>query len=136
MLTSLVSNLISVLVVVLVALLMGFRSGAGVLAIVIGDHTGAASAYVAMTRGRQHNAAHLVADSVADARAQWTAVFARDRADLGTAHATYRAAEDIDRYGPRAARRATALQGWALHRQYPNKPTRALHSPPMAGPDR
>ena len=37
----------------------------------IGEHTSAAAAYVAMTRGRQHNTAHIVADSVADARAQW-----------------------------------------------------------------
>ncbi len=51
--------------------------------LVVGDHTSAASAYVGMTRGRECNVAHLVADTVADARDQWVAVFARDRADLG-----------------------------------------------------
>ena len=66
---------------------------------VLGEHTGAASAYVAMTRGRDANTAHLVADSVEEAREQWVGVFARDRADLGPAHAAERAAEDLDRYG-------------------------------------
>ena len=66
---------------------------------VLGEHTGAASAYVAMTRGRRANTAHLVADSVEDAREQWVGVFARDRADLGPARAATRAAEDLDRYG-------------------------------------
>ncbi|KRE60041.1 hypothetical protein ASG78_15050 [Nostocoides sp. Soil756] len=60
----------------------------------------AAAAYVAMTRGRQTNTAHLVADTLQDARAQWVETFGRDRADLGPAHATQQAAEDIDRYGP------------------------------------
>jgi exodeoxyribonuclease V alpha subunit len=76
--------------------------------LVIGEHTGAASAYVAMTRGRRHNTAHVVADSLAEARTQWTVVFARDRADLGPAHSAGRAAEDIDRYGPALGRRAAA----------------------------
>ena len=49
----------------------------------LGETTGAAAAYVAMTRGRKGNTAHLVAGSVADARAHWIEVFARDRADLG-----------------------------------------------------
>ncbi|MEU6135497.1 helicase C-terminal domain-containing protein [Nocardioides sp. NPDC047086] len=66
----------------------------------IGEHTGAAAAYVAMTRGRQHNTAHLVADDIDDARRQWVEIFSRDRADLGPAHAAHRAADDIDRYGP------------------------------------
>lgn len=73
--------------------------------LLLGEHTGAASAYVAMTRGRDHNTAHLVADSVEDARGQWVEVFARDRADLGPAHAAQLAAEDIERYGPTAPRR-------------------------------
>jgi len=55
--------------------------------VVIGEHTGAASAYVGMTRGRERNVAHLVAESVEDARRQWVEVFGRDRADLGPAHA-------------------------------------------------
>ncbi len=44
---------------------------------------GAAATYVGMSRGRQHNVAHLVADSTTDARAQWISAFSRDRADLG-----------------------------------------------------
>ncbi len=55
--------------------------------LVIGEHTGAASAYVGMTRGRAANTAHLVAADLDEAREQWIAVFARDRADLGPAHA-------------------------------------------------
>ena len=60
----------------------------------IGEHTSAASAYVAMTRGRDTNIAHLLADSVDDAREQWIAVFGRDRADLGPAHAAELAAAE------------------------------------------
>jgi hypothetical protein len=70
--------------------------------LLIGDATGAAAAYVGMTRGRHHNTAHLVADTVQDARAQWIEVFNRDRADLGPAHAAQTAAENIERYGPQA----------------------------------
>ena len=62
--------------------------------------TGAAAAYVAMTRGRNGNTAHLVADTVEDARSQWVEVFARDRADLGPTHAKRQAIEAVDRYGP------------------------------------
>jgi conjugative relaxase-like TrwC/TraI family protein len=74
----------------------------------IGDHTGASSAYVGMTRGHQNNTAHLVADTLEEARRQWIDVFGRDRADLGPAHAARLAAEAIDRYGPQA--RLTAPQ--------------------------
>ena len=70
--------------------------------VLIGDHTTASSAYVAMTRGRDHNTAHLVATSLQDARRQWVEVFGRDRADLGPTHAAQRAAHDLDRYGPNA----------------------------------
>jgi conjugative relaxase-like TrwC/TraI family protein len=73
--------------------------------VVIGDTTGAAAAYVAMTRGQNGNTAHLVADKVEDARKQWVEVFARDRADLGPAHAKRQAIEAIDRYGPQKRRR-------------------------------
>ena len=69
--------------------------------VAIGDTTGAAAAYVSMTRGREHNTAHLVAESVEDARKQWMAVFGRDRADLGPAHARRQAIDAIDAYGPR-----------------------------------
>ncbi len=73
--------------------------------VAIGDTTGAAAAYVAMTRGRERNTAHLVAESVEDARRQWVEVFARDRADLGPAHAKRQAIEAIDRYGSQQRRR-------------------------------
>ncbi|CCH90569.1 Conjugative relaxase TrwC [Modestobacter italicus] len=68
--------------------------------VVIGQHTGAASAYVGMTRGRETNTAHLVAADADDARVQWVAVFARDRADLGPAHAAQLAAAEAARYAP------------------------------------
>src|SRR5665811_1592649 len=73
--------------------------------VLIGEHTGAASAYVGMTRGRERNIAHLVTESVEDARKQWVDVFGRDRADLGPAHAAGAAVEAIDRYGPNAPKR-------------------------------
>jgi exodeoxyribonuclease V alpha subunit len=66
--------------------------------VVVGEHTGAASAYVGMTRGRTSNIAHLVAADTADARAQWLEVFTRDRADLGAAHAAELAAREADTY--------------------------------------
>ncbi|RLV49730.1 AAA family ATPase [Nocardioides mangrovicus] len=65
-----------------------------------GEQTGAASAYVAMTRGRHHNVAHLVADDINQARAQWAGAFSRDRADLGPSHAVALARQDLERYGP------------------------------------
>ena len=55
------------------------------------------------------NIAHLVADSVADARRQRIEVFSRDRADLGPAHAARMAADDIERCGPNGSRRRPAL---------------------------
>ncbi|HEX5087218.1 MAG TPA: AAA family ATPase, partial [Nocardioides sp.] len=79
--------------------------------LVLGEHTSAASAYVAMTRGRHHNTAHLVADNIDDARSHWIETFTRDRADLGPTHAAQRAAEDIDRYG------SVILQAAALRAQ-------------------
>lgn len=66
----------------------------------LGEHTTAAAAYVAMTRGREENVAHLVAEDLDHARHQWVEVFGRDRADLGPAHASLRAAEDVQRYAP------------------------------------
>lgn len=108
--------------------------------LLVGETTGAAAAYVGMTRGRKANTAHLVADSVEDARAQWVAVFARDRADLGPAHAARVAAEDIDRYGPRARPRrapdgAAALQAAALTGTRPRRPRDPIPGPRPA-PDR
>jgi ATP-dependent exoDNAse (exonuclease V) alpha subunit len=72
--------------------------------VAIADTTGAAAAYVAMTRGRHGNTAHLVADTVEDARRQWVEVFARDRADLGPAHAKAQALDAVDRYGSQQRR--------------------------------
>lgn len=66
----------------------------------LGEHTGAASAYVAMTRGRETNTAHFVAEDLADARQQWIGTFARNRADLGPAHAARLAAEEAGKYEP------------------------------------
>jgi exodeoxyribonuclease V alpha subunit len=71
----------------------------GAAQVAIGDTTGAAAAYVAMTRGRNGNTAHLVAESAEEARRQWVEVFGRDRADLGPAHAKRQAIEAVDRYG-------------------------------------
>jgi hypothetical protein len=51
-----------------------------------------------MTRGREANTAHLIAADLADAREQWIAVFTRDRADLGPAHAGQLAAAEVARY--------------------------------------
>ncbi len=66
--------------------------------VVVGERTGAASAYVGMTCGRTANTAHLVAADLADARGQWIAAFARDRADLGPGHAAELAAREAARY--------------------------------------
>jgi hypothetical protein len=71
--------------------------------VAVGDHTGASSAYVGMTRGHHHNTAHLVAESLEEARRQWIDVFGRDRADLGPTHAARLAADAVDRYGPTVA---------------------------------
>ncbi|CCG04773.1 MobF family relaxase [Blastococcus saxobsidens] len=80
--------------------------------LVVGEDTGAAAAYVGMTRGRIANTAHLVATDPAQAREQWLAVFARDRADLGPAHAARLAAAEAARYAqPRPLEQALA----ALH---------------------
>jgi hypothetical protein len=77
--------------------------------VALSETIGAAAAYVAMTRGRESNTAHLVAESVDDARQQWIDTFGRDRADLGPAHARRQAIEAIDRYGPAARRRPAPL---------------------------
>jgi exodeoxyribonuclease V alpha subunit len=82
--------------------------------LVVGEHTGAASGYVGMTRGRETNTAHLVATEVAEAREQWIAVFARDRADLGPAHAAGLAAAEAARYAmPRPIEQVIADLGQA-----------------------
>jgi hypothetical protein len=55
--------------------------------LVLTETTTAAAGYVAMTRGRLSNTAHLVAADLDDAREQWIAAFGRDGADLGPAAA-------------------------------------------------
>ncbi|MCW3040110.1 MAG: trwC5, partial [Solirubrobacterales bacterium] len=77
--------------------------------VLIGERTGAAAAYVGMTRGRQANTAHLVADDLGQAREQWIAVFRRDRADLGPGHAAQLAAAEAAHYArPRPLEHALA----------------------------
>jgi exodeoxyribonuclease V alpha subunit len=66
--------------------------------VVMGERTGAAAAYVGMTRGRTANTTHLIAVDLAQAREHWVAVFGRDRADLGPGHAAELAAAEAARY--------------------------------------
>jgi len=68
--------------------------------VVIGEHSSAAATYVGMTRGRENNVAHLVGETVDDARQQWLATFGRNRADLGPAHAAQLASREAQRYAP------------------------------------
>ncbi|MBB3092083.1 MobF family relaxase [Nocardioides albus] len=91
--------------------------------VAIDQTTGAAAAYVAMTRGREHNVAHLVADDFEDARRQWIEVFSRDRADLGPGHAAERAAADLDAFGPQRPRSRPGLltQGEQPRRRRPEQ---------------
>jgi exodeoxyribonuclease V alpha subunit len=94
--------------------------------VLVGEHSGAASAYVGMTRGRERNVAHLVAESVEEARKQWCDVFGRDRADLGPAHAREAAAEAIERYGPKAPRRRPAPR---LPAEFDSRPAASPSAP-------
>lgn len=90
-----------------------------------------------MTRGREHNTAHLVAENVVDARQQWVAVFGRDRADLGPSHAAGRAAEAIDRYGPMQkpyVRQVRRPGPTAPPTQRPPAPAPAPYRPPASTP--
>ena len=66
--------------------------------LVLTDTTTAAAGYVAMTRGRASNTAHLVAADLDDAREQWITTFNRDRADLGPAAAGQAAARAAGGY--------------------------------------
>lgn len=59
------------------------------------DATSAAGVYVGMTRGRESNVLHIVAESQADARAQFIEAMGRDRADRGLADATRRTVEEV-----------------------------------------
>jgi exodeoxyribonuclease V alpha subunit len=91
--------------------------------VAIGEATGAAGAYVAMTRGRNSNAAHLVAESLEDARKQWVDAFNRDRADLGPAHARQLAVDAIDRYGATAVRPQTSTRPAPSYRPPTSQPS-------------
>ncbi|MBP1326371.1 hypothetical protein JOF28_001603 [Leucobacter exalbidus] len=62
---------------------------------ILTDSLGGAAVYVGMTRGRNENTLHVVAESMADARAQFIEAMERDRADRGLADATGRAAEAV-----------------------------------------
>jgi energy-coupling factor transporter ATP-binding protein EcfA2 len=62
---------------------------------VLGEQMSGAAVYVGMTRGRNENTLHVVAESMADARAQFIEAMERDRADRGLADATERAAEAV-----------------------------------------
>ncbi len=106
--------------------------------LVVGETTGAAAAYVGMTRGRERNTAHLVAETNDAARTQWIEVFTRDRADLGPAHAARAAANDMERYGPLAAHRSIGPVIPTPHRgpRRPPKPIPATQSRTPGGPSR
>lgn len=101
--------------------------------VLVGEHTGAASAYVGMTRGRERNVAHLVAESIDNARSQWIAVFGRDRADLGPAHATELAADAIDRYGPALPESRAAIRPPAPSRRHEHDISYRPPSPSAGG---
>ncbi|HYO36908.1 MAG TPA: AAA family ATPase, partial [Geodermatophilus sp.] len=112
--------------------------------VLIGEHTGAGSAYVGMTRGRAANTAHLVASDLSDAREQWIAVFARNGADLGPGHAAELAAAEAARYAqPRPLdqvlvelRRAWTVEQRCLDRLALTTPRRdALRELIALGPD-
>lgn len=62
--------------------------------ILTGAMSGAA-VYVGMTRGKHENRLHILADSLADARAQFIDAMERDRADRGLTDATQQAAEAV-----------------------------------------
>ena len=62
---------------------------------VLSEATSAAGVYVGMTRGREANRLHVVAEDMADARAQFIEAMERDRADRGLDHATAQAAEAV-----------------------------------------
>lgn len=61
----------------------------------LSDSTSTASVYVGMTRGRERNLLHIVAEDEAGARAQFIEAMARDRADRGLTDATERATEAV-----------------------------------------
>lgn len=76
--------------------------------LVLDSHTGAAAAYVAMTRGRTANTVHLVATDLDDARAQWIDTAGRGRPDLGIAAARHAAEQEAARYAHPSPTHSTA----------------------------
>lgn len=62
---------------------------------ILSEATSAAGVYVSMTRGRQTNHLHIVAEDLADARAQFIEAMERDPADGGLDHATRTAQEAV-----------------------------------------
>lgn len=62
---------------------------------VLTEATSAAGVYVGMTRGREANQLHIVAEDMADARAQLIEAIERDRADRGLDHATAQAVDAV-----------------------------------------
>ena len=62
---------------------------------VLSEATSAAGVYVGMTRGRETNRLHVVAEDMADARAQFIEAMERDPADRGLDHATRAAQEAV-----------------------------------------
>ena len=62
---------------------------------VLSDALDAAGVYVGMTRGREANVLHLVAEDLTDARVQFIEAMQRDRADRGLDEATGRAREAV-----------------------------------------
>lgn len=62
---------------------------------ILTDATSAAGVYVGMTRGREQNLLHVVAESQERAREQFVAAMERDRADRGLTDATKRAADAV-----------------------------------------
>ncbi|CAN5484500.1 hypothetical protein BH09ACT12_BH09ACT12_23970 [soil metagenome] len=101
--------------------------------VAVGEHTGAASAYVGMTRGRERNVAHLVAESHDDARRKWVEVFGRHRADLGPEWAAQRAVEAVDRFGPQAPKRRVRVPEPARRKQPDVRHRRPERSGPSIG---
>ncbi len=62
---------------------------------ILSDGINGAALYVGMTRGRGENALHVIAESRAEARAQFIDAMERDNADRGLINATERAAEAV-----------------------------------------
>jgi len=61
----------------------------------LSDAMSGAAVYVGMTRGKDKNRLHVIAENITEAREQFVAAVERDRADRGLADATERAAEAV-----------------------------------------